>query len=79
MPQTTLDMWLSLFLVDGTGSEEAEVIPKVQISVKGVVAKPKVVTSEIGGEVGTQAITWPATAGLSLEDWSQSFFLEGED
>ena len=33
--------------------EEAEVMPKVPISVMGVVAKPKVVTSKLGGEVDT--------------------------
>ena len=68
VPHATLDIWPSLFLVDGTCSEEAKVMPKVQISVQGVVAKPKGVTFEIGGEVDTQAITWPATAGFSPED-----------
>ena len=77
VPQATLDIWPSPFLVDGTSSEEAEVTPKVPISVKSVVAKPKVVTSAIGGEVDTQAIMWPATTGLSPEGWSQSLFLKG--
>ena len=74
----TLDIWPSLVLADGTGSKEAEVILKVQISVKGGVAKPKVVTSEIGGELDTQAIMWPATAGFSPEDWSHILFVKGK-
>ena len=78
VPQATLDVWLSLFLVDGICSEEAEVVPKVEISVKGVVAKPQGMMLEIGGEVDTQAIMWPATAGVNSEDWSQSFFLKGK-
>ena len=48
VPQATVDIWPSLFLADWTGNEEAEVIPKVSISIKGVVAKPKIVTSDMG-------------------------------
>ena len=35
-------------------------------------------SSEIGGQVDTQPITWPPTASLSAEDWSESLFLEGQ-
>ena len=49
-----MDIWPLLFLADGASSEEAEVILKVWILVKDVVAKPKVVTSQISGEVGTR-------------------------
>ena len=49
LPQATLVILPSLFLADRIGSEEAEVPPKVQISVKDVVAKPNIVMREIGG------------------------------
>ena len=39
---------------------------------------PKVVPSEIGGEVDTQPIAWLPTASLSPEDWSESLFLKGK-
>ena len=78
VPQATLCIWPSLFSANGTSSQDSEVAAKVQISVQGVVAKPKVVTTEIAGDVDTQAITLPATGGLSRDDWSRSLFLKGK-
>ena len=62
---------------EGSAPEEADETAKAPVSSTGVVAKPKAVSSEIGGQVDTQPITWPPTASLSPEDWSESLFLEG--
>ena len=52
--------------------------PEVPNWAKGVVAKPKIDTSEIGTQVDTQMITWPPTASLSPEDYFRSFFVQGK-
>ena len=63
---------------EGSAPEEADETAKAPVSSTGVVAKPKAVSGEIGGQVDTQPITWPPTASLSPEDWSESLFLKGQ-
>ena len=63
---------------EGSAPEEADETAKAPVSSTGVVAKPKAVSSEIGGQVDTQPITWPPAGSLSPEDWSESLFLKGQ-
>ena len=63
---------------EGSAPEVADEIAKAPVSSTGVVAKAKAVSSEIGRQVDTQPITWPPTASLSPEDWSESLFLKGQ-
>ena len=78
VPKATLDIWPSVTYTEGSAPEEADETAKAPVSSTGVVAKPKAVSNEIGGQVDTQPITWPPTASLSPEDWSESLFSKGQ-